>query len=204
MLKFIPVIAQASIRLFATLLPSPIQARVSHFNLPFCSYIVNKSAKAWQGCSKSESAFITGTEEYSASTSKLCWAKVRKTIPSTNLLNTLATSGIDSRLPNPTSSGDRQMVCPPNWRIATSKLTLVLKEGFSNRIASVLFLSIEIQPRDFSSMAESSSSCSSVGVRSLIERKCFGFTPILPISKSILYEGFIFKKSALLLHLELL
>ena len=78
-----PVSEAASIRLRAVLLPSPTKASVKPWSSPFFSVMVSRSARAWQGCSQSERAFITGTAEYSASTSKVWWEKVRAATAST-------------------------------------------------------------------------------------------------------------------------
>ena len=60
-MKFAPTKEQANARLELTLFPSPMKATFIFSKVFFFSYIVSMSAKAWQGCSKSERAFITGT-----------------------------------------------------------------------------------------------------------------------------------------------
>ena len=63
----------------------------------------------WQGCSQSESALITGTEEYLAKSCKSSWRNTRATMQSTYPDSTRATSETGSRTPRPTSS-------PPMYR----------------------------------------------------------------------------------------
>jgi hypothetical protein len=63
------------------------------------SLIVIKSAKAWQGCSKSVRALITGFEDHFAYSSKSSWLKVLIASTSQYLLKTLAVSLIGSPLP---------------------------------------------------------------------------------------------------------
>jgi len=78
------------------------------------------------------------------------------------------------------------MVCPPNCRIATSKLTRVLNDGFSNIRAKVFPLSKESQPLAFISIASDMSKRISSLARSDIESKSFPFktTPFMPYSIS--------------------
>ena len=62
---------------------------------------------AWHGCSKSESALMTGTVAWRASSSRVRWAKTRAAMPSTQRERLRAMSGTDSRLPMPISWAER-------------------------------------------------------------------------------------------------
>jgi hypothetical protein len=77
------------------------------------------------------------------------------------------------------------MVCPPNCRIATSKLTRVRNEGFSNKRAKVFPLSEESQPASFISTASDMSKRISLLLRSDIESKSFPFKSTSPMFYSI-------------------
>ena len=72
-------------------------------NAPKCSLMVCRSASAWQGCSSSVSALITGMPAVAASSSTTPWLRVRMTIASTYCASVCATSATDSREPRPTS-----------------------------------------------------------------------------------------------------
>src|SRR3972149_1793909 len=65
--------------------------------------------------------------------------------------------------------------------MATSKLTRVLKDGFSKSSARVLFSSKEIQPLFLLSIAACISERISSALRSDIESKCFPLIPVSPI-----------------------
>ena len=81
------------------------------------------------------------------------------------------------------------MVCPPNCRMATSKLTRVLNEGFSNMRANTFLSSRESQPSAFISIAPDISNLISPLVRSVIESKSFLIKPTLRVKvSSILYS----------------
>ena len=83
MVKLAPTDAAAIARLTAQLLPSPMYATVTPASRPLCSWMVSRSARAWHGCSASDRALITGTDEYSASVSSVSCANVRTTMAST-------------------------------------------------------------------------------------------------------------------------
>jgi len=73
----------ASIQLFAMLLPSPTQA-TSRSPRPIASWpkrspTVWRSASTWHGCEASVSAFTIGTEAQRASSSSFACSKVRTT-----------------------------------------------------------------------------------------------------------------------------
>jgi hypothetical protein len=65
--------------------------------------------------------------------------------------------------------------------MATSKLTRVLKDGFSNIRTSTFSLSRELQPRAFMAMAAEMSALMPSGVRAEMERKS------LPCKIDLLY-----------------
>ena len=67
----------------AVLLPSPTNAMLTPASRPFFSCIVRTSARAWQGCSPSESALMTGASAHRASSFTVSWAKVRAAMQST-------------------------------------------------------------------------------------------------------------------------
>ena len=70
---------------------------------------------AWHGCSRSESALMTGTVAQRASSSSVLWAKTRAAMPSTHRERLRAMSGTDSRLPGPMSWAERYTAAPPSW-----------------------------------------------------------------------------------------
>src|SRR4030042_2436600 len=82
---------------------------------------------------------------------------------------------MDSRLPSCTSSGERYRLWPPSCRMATSKLTLVLREGFSNSSTNIFWLSCEFQPSFFIATALDISARMPSLVRSEIDRKSLLF-----------------------------
>ena len=79
-----------------------------------------------------------GMRVFSAKISRLLCENTLATIQSTIRSSTLAISDSGSRVPNPISVLLKKMQCPPICLIPTSKLTRVLKEGFSNTRATVL------------------------------------------------------------------
>src|SRR3970040_714693 len=77
-----PLIAAARHSDRATLFPSPMNARLTPASRPFFSSTVSTSASAWQGCSPSDSAVMTGTSAQRARCSTVCCSNVRAAIPS--------------------------------------------------------------------------------------------------------------------------
>ena len=86
----------------------------------------------------SESAFTIGIDVLSAKSSRLRCENTLATTQSTNLSRTLATSATGSLIPRPISLLLKKIHDPPICFIPTSKLTLVLSEGFSKTNATVL------------------------------------------------------------------
>jgi hypothetical protein len=82
------------------LLPSPIHATLTPSSAPRRSRIVSRSATIWQGCSRSVSAFTTGT--LAAPTMRIIRSapKVRNTIAWANRDSTRAVSSIGSPRPS--------------------------------------------------------------------------------------------------------
>ena len=97
-----------------TLFPSPTKHIFLFSNEPKCSLIVSISANAWQGCSRFVNPLITGTSEYSASSTTSSCSMALIIIPSTKRLNTHAVSEIDSPLPSCMSLDDKKIGLPPN------------------------------------------------------------------------------------------
>jgi len=96
-----------SIRLWQTLLPSPMKENFNPSRRPLCSQTVSRSARAWQGCSRSERPLMTGMEAYSARVTTVLWAKVRAMMRSAQRERLRATSGTVSRTPSWMSAGPR-------------------------------------------------------------------------------------------------
>src|ERR1017187_8427986 len=91
-----------------------------------------KSASAWHGCSKSESAFTTGTRELAAISVIVSCAYVRSTITSTQRSTFFATSAIDSRSPSGELVWSTKIALPPIVLMPVSKLSRVRRLAFSN------------------------------------------------------------------------
>src|SRR3989338_4759337 len=102
------------------------------------------SATAWQGCSKSDSAFITGIEAAAAIFSRSPCEKTRAIIASAYLSRTFAVSSTVSPRPSCSSFQLRLMALPPSWLIATSNETFVRVEGFWNIITMFLLFSASV------------------------------------------------------------
>ena len=128
-----PTDAPASSSDAATLLPSPTYTswRPARASMPpQCSASAIRSASAWQGCSASESALMTGTRDAAARSSSSEWSNTRATIASTYRSRVWATSRGTSRDPSPTSSPTSTTGVAPRREIPTSKLTRVRRLGF--------------------------------------------------------------------------
>jgi hypothetical protein len=122
--------AEASIREWATLFPSPMNASTVPRSSPRFSRIVSMSPRAWQGWWRSERPLITGTVAERASSSTTSCPNTRAMIPSTYRDRLRAMSSVVSRLPSLMSSGPRYSACPPSCVIPTSNETLVRRDGF--------------------------------------------------------------------------
>src|SRR5262245_43500258 len=159
-----------------TLLPSPIHAsRIARKSTPR-SHSVKKSARAWHGCSKSESPLMTGTLAWRASPVIVACEFTRAMMPSTHRERLRATSGTDSRVPSPISRPTRWTARPPSWMMPTSKVTRVRSEAFSKISAKVLPASSDSRRsalrRCFRSAARANNSSAASRVRSAADRKC--------------------------------
>ena len=93
-----------------TLLPSPSHTTFFPDIEPCFSWKVIISAIIWQGCDLSVKPLITGTVEYSASSSNVASANVRIMIISTYLDKTRAVSAILSPCPICISAPDKTIV----------------------------------------------------------------------------------------------
>ena len=71
-----PTAAPASSSEWHTLLPSPTNASCRPRSAPRCSRSVSRSASAWHGCSRSESALMTGTRTRPRARSRRSWLSV--------------------------------------------------------------------------------------------------------------------------------
>src|SRR4051812_4877869 len=132
MVTFAPSCAPVSISEWHTLLPSPTYVKFKPRIEPKCSSRVMKSANAWQGCSKSDKALITGTREFAAISVMVSWAYVRSTITSTHRSTLRATSAIASRSPRGELVWSTKMALPPMVLKPDSKLSRVRRLAFSN------------------------------------------------------------------------
>ena len=133
-----PTFAQPSRSEWVTLLPSPRYASVRLFRSPLISRTVKRSARHWQGCSKSESALTTGTEDAAASNSSRSCSNVRRTTTSTYRESTRPVSSIVSPRPSWSSAVDSATGCAPAEAAATSNETRVRVDGFSKTMATAL------------------------------------------------------------------
>src|SRR5262245_43089876 len=159
-----------------TLLPSPIHAsRIARKSTPR-SHSVKKSARAWHGCSKSDSPLMTGTLAWRASPVIVACEFTRAMMPSTHRERLRATSGTDSRVPSPISRPTRWTARPPSWMMPTSKVTRVRSEALSKISAKVLPASGDSRRpafrRCFRSAARANSSSAASRVKSAADRKC--------------------------------
>jgi len=127
----IPDLAPPSSNECVTLLPSPRYVIVLPASSPFTSRMVSRSARHWHGCSKSDSAFTTGTEAADARTSRRSCSNVRSTIAWTYLDRTRPVSSMVSPRPSCNSAEDSATGWPPADATAISNETRVRVEGFS-------------------------------------------------------------------------
>ena len=98
---------------------------------PSRSRIVNRSASAWHGCSKSDSALTTGTEAAEASSSSRSCSNVRSTTASTYRQSTRPVSSMVSPRPSWSSVDEITSGCAPSSATPTSNDTRVRVDGFS-------------------------------------------------------------------------
>ncbi len=160
------------------MLPSPTYTIRTPASRPQASWIVNKSVRAWHGCSSSDSPLTTGQLASRANSSISDCRNVRITMASEYALNTRATSVNDSRPLSPASCVLRNTLPPPSWIAAASKLLRVRSEGFSKT-------SVRTRPcnrggrspracRPFKSAAIARMALTSLGARSKTEVRCRG------------------------------
>ncbi len=89
------------------------------------------SAIAWQGCSRSLSALMTGMDACCAMVVTVSCAKVRSTRPSTQRSRLCATSLRLSRAPRRDCVWSTKNETPPRLLMPASKVSRVRSEGFS-------------------------------------------------------------------------
>ena len=162
-----------SARLEATLLPSPMKAMVVSASSPWHSWMVMRSARAWVGCSWSDSALMTGTDAYRASSSRPLWAPVRQARPPpwTHRERDRATSAMVSRTPSPTSACCSVVEWPPRCDMATSRQTRVRRDGRSKRSTSVFPVRRVGGAPALRSRARPTRALTSCGARSVMESR---------------------------------
>src|SRR5579859_2350756 len=134
----VPSAAAASINECATLLPSPTYARCTLLRSPNFSSRVKKSAKAWQGCSRSLSALITGMQVCRAISTMVLCSKVRSTTASTQRSTLRAMSHTGSRSPSRERVWSINREVPPRLAIPASNVRRVRREAFSKNNTSCL------------------------------------------------------------------
>ena len=97
------------------------------------------SASAWVGCSRSVSAFMTGTVEFSPILTTIAWSEVLTAMKSQYMLSILAVSDISSPLESWVDFASMNMGIPSSWATATSNETRVLVDGSVKSSATVEF-----------------------------------------------------------------
>src|SRR5690606_1182273 len=122
-------------KLWQTLLPSPIQAIVLPSIEPRCSSIVIRSARIWHGWLRSVRPLSAGTVETRAKRSTSSWSLARIITASTMRDRTRAVSSTGSPRPSCMSDAVAMMESPPSCRMAASKLKRVRVEFFSKTMA---------------------------------------------------------------------
>src|SRR5579864_2521214 len=134
----VPRLAAASMSEWATLLPSPTYAVCTRLRSPNFSSSVKKSAKAWQGCSRSLSALITGMQVCRAISTMVLCSKVRSTTASTQRSTLRAMSQTGSRSPRSERVWSMNKDVPPRLAMPASKVRRVRNEAFSKNNTSCL------------------------------------------------------------------
>src|SRR5689334_22518327 len=108
------------------------------FRSPNFSSSVKKSAKAWQGCSTSLSALITGIQVCRAISTMVLCSKVRSTTASTQRSTLRAMSHTGSRSPSRERVWSMKSDVPPRLAIPASNVRRVRREAFSKNKTSCL------------------------------------------------------------------